>query len=265
MDKKGRLAAVLVERWGGQALDGHLIPTIASCIRRRLALPLSATPAIVGTLMHNHGDTLTTEIAEALSERLVLGRDILAEGKLLQELSFEPGFYLMEIKDAHLMTGKWPNVLLSFKIMEGALSGQIRTLRCSPSKIQQLGDLAGLRNRVWRRYHPRELVGVSLVGELTRVKSGEIEVRRFRVTEALRHKNARLKQERKKADCKVVCHYCQKTSSECALATHSKPWKLAECPKGHTAFFEEGECLVCQEELFKSAAGIIEFGEEDVL
>ena len=253
-----------------QQLTPLLFDGVAEKIRRLLCLPNETAQAIRQSLISYLNRELSIGAIEAIAKKFVFGSSSLVRNLALVERNFKSGFYAVKCLSSRMVIFKVPKVQLVVELQEGVYGGRQELLTCSPSRLQVLGKVIGLGGRTWRRFHPRELVGLVFNIYMEKDENGQIKTSSFDATPEQKSKNSRLKTARKKiaektAGCEA-CHYCLKTIVECQYSTHPIEWELRLCNKCKNRVFHDGDfCLVCLEHDYKRLANILSFDENDII
>lgn len=274
MTEKERQASRLLDnflkhRFFGKEIEPADIDVLGDMVRCLLGLKdePEIARAVKSSLLSLSGRLLDEARAEQLAFRLAFGKELLAGGKAVAEYNFSPGCAELECISAYMEPAPSPRINLMFKVLSGGLVGSIRSFSCHPGSFQRLSKMAGIAKRKWRRFHPREIVGMHFLAFLMRDGRGDIVLDRIFTIKKIRSRNARLRRKREKdrvCSEEKQCIYCEKSFEECPLGTHSEAWELKDCPNGHRSYFVGDKCLFCTEEEFKKRANIFTFGEDDL-
>jgi len=250
-----------------EILSSSHLRDLGTDLKNLLQLRRDAALALRASLSEHLGSRLDDLLLIRITQKVVFGRELLQIGKHIADYAFEKGSFQLKCTDAFLEIKPFARVRLRFQILSGPLAGTFKDFTCSIFIFQKIGDIAGLASRIWRRFHPRELVGMHFIARLSHGQAGTVRIETLYTNKRLKSRNRRFKNARRHTECKegVECHYCSKTLSECDRATHTESWSLCDCPAGHQAYSDARGCLFCLEEQFKTAVGIFKFGENDLL
>lgn len=261
--KKERIEKIL-EQVGEYDFEGSLtleaVNEMGGILGKLLCIKNDYKPQLKQSLMPFVGKPINYDLLRDIVYRLVLGKETIQQGLALTDQSFQPGKYKLTCTDIEILPDRRA-LKLELMFLEGPKAATTFEYTCSIYLYQTIGNMIGLRSKVWRRYHPREIVGMKFTAKLRKSQDGSIVLQSVYGTDI--NENRELRLARKDADCEKSCIYCPETTKECDLATHTEEWKLEECEGGHTSYFQRGKCLVCQELKLKQNTGILSFDEND--